>query len=88
MWTKHHLISREKLENVKTFKYLGAMLTKHGTIVDRYSKKDILIILATSTAAIVRFEKILKVREIEFNLKYKLYRMCIHILNTIYFTAI
>ena len=44
------------------------MNTEYGT-----SKTKILIRLFTSTAAILRLEKIWKSREIELNIKYKLY---------------
>ena len=59
----------EQFENVKTFKYLDAMLTENET-----SKKEILIRLAITTAAMVRLEKIWKAREIEFKLRYKFYK--------------
>ena len=55
------------------------MLTENGT-----SKTNILIILATETAEMVRLEKIWKYRDIEFNLNYNLYKSLVG--PTIHFT--
>ena len=54
-----------ELHNIKAFKYIGSMF-----IENRMSKKEILIRLATATAAMVRLEMIWKSREIELNVKY------------------
>ena len=49
---------RKQLKHVKTFKNISVMFIENGT-----SKKDILSRLATSTAAMVRLEKIWKFRD-------------------------
>ena len=56
------------IENVEHFKYLGAMLTNSGN-----SKIEIRIRLATAVSALLKLEKILRSREIEFKLKFRLY---------------
>ena len=50
-----YILYGELLENVKNFKYLGAMLTGNGK-----SKKEILIKIATVTTEMLRSENIWK----------------------------
>ena len=58
----------EPLEEVSTFKYLGATLSKDGTCA-----AEIRIRIATATAAMVRLGRIWK-SKISFHTKYRLYR--------------
>ena len=53
------------LENVYNFKYLGSTLSNDAT-----SKKEICIILATSTSVMVKLESIWKSTEINFKMKF------------------
>jgi len=59
----------KKLEEVDSFKYLGATLTKDGT-----STSEIRIRLATSAAALAKLDRIWKSKNISFTTKYKLYK--------------
>ena len=60
----------KQIENLQNFKYMRAMLTDTGN-----SKKEIRIRLATAVTAQVKFEKIWRSGEINFKLKYRLYRV-------------
>ena len=59
----------KQIENVQNFNYLRAMLTNTGN-----SKKEILIRLATAVTALFKLEKIWRGGEIDFKLKYRLYK--------------
>ena len=59
----------EPLEEVSTFKYLGATLSKDGTCT-----AEIRIRIATATAAMARLSRIWKSSNISFHTKYRLYR--------------
>ena len=58
----------KKLEEVSSFKYLGATLTKDGTC-----KTEILIWIATATAVMARLTRVWK-SNICFQTKFKLYK--------------
>ena len=59
----------EKLEEVSSFKYLGATLTKDGR-----SLKEIKIRIAMATQAMAKLSKIWKSKEISFPTKIKIYK--------------
>ena len=66
----------KKLEQVKSFKYLGVTLTDNDN-----SKNEITIRISTATSIIVRLEIIWRSREISFKIKFNLYNYLININN-------
>ena len=62
-------IEGQALEEVNSFKYLGATLTKDGR-----STTEIKTRIAMATSALARLDKIWKSREMWFGTKYKLYK--------------
>merc|ERR1712121_129522 len=65
--TAHILMSGEQLEEVDSFKYLGATLTK-----DSRSTSEIKTRLAMATAAMSKLNRFWKSKTISFNTKNKL----------------
>ena len=67
--TANIAMNGEMLEEVSTFKYLGATLSKDGTCT-----AEIRIRIGTATAAMARLSRIWKSNNISFQTKYRLYR--------------
>ena len=65
------------LEDVKTFKYSDATLTS-----DRASDNELRIRLATATSVIVRLETIWNSTNINFHVKYNLYKSLMNTLHS------
>ena len=57
------------LEDVNTFKYIGATLTSDGALYN-----ELRIQLATAMSAMVRLDKIWNSKNITFHVKYNLYK--------------
>ena len=67
--TSNITMNGELLEEVSSFKYLGATLSKDGTCT-----AEIRIRIVTATAAMARLGRIWKSSSISFRTKYSLYR--------------
>ena len=67
--TAHIYMNGEKLEEVSSFKYLGATLTKDGR-----SLKEIKTRIAMATQALAKLSKIWKSKEISFSTKIKIHK--------------
>ena len=63
------IMNGERLEEVNSFKYLGATLTKDGS-----STAEIRIRIATATAAMARLDRVWKSSNISFPTKYRLFK--------------
>ena len=66
-------VHRQKLETVKSFKYLGLVTTDEG------SKPDIVSRIAQTTAALTRLKQVWKDRSICLSSKIRLMRSLIHL---------